>query len=196
MSDLLITYASSEGQTAKVAEFMAEAATEGGHSVDRRAIGDLPADPDLGSYDGVLVGASIHMGRHQKAARRFVADNAAALNATHSAFFQVCLSSAVDEPDQHAEAAGYIEDLLAASGWEPERVASFGGALRFSEYGFFKTRIMKAIAGEFAEAASADYEPGADAEFTDWTEVEAFLEGFLALVAGEAPAAPEPEAED
>ena len=60
MPRTLLLYATTEGQTARIAERIAHTLRDQGHSVEV-----LPADttqPDLNpaDYDGVMVGASIH----------------------------------------------------------------------------------------------------------------------------------------
>jgi len=182
MSTILVLYASSEGQTARVADHVATVARERGHDVSQFEIDDVPPELDPAASDGVLVGASIHAGKHQKRARRFVENHRDALAAVPSGFFQVSLSSASDEPEAQAEVAGYVEDLRTATGWDPDRVGTFAGALRFSEYGWLKGKLMKAIARNF----DADV-TGEDREYTDWDAVTAFTEDFLALVAESTP---------
>jgi menaquinone-dependent protoporphyrinogen oxidase len=65
MTRIYIPYATSEGQTAKIAEYLADVVRAHGHeadAVDMKESGDaLPP-----GYDGVIVGASIHMGQHDK----------------------------------------------------------------------------------------------------------------------------------
>jgi hypothetical protein len=48
-------------------------------------------------FEAVLVGASVHAGRHQRAVCEFVRSNREALSATPTGFFQVSLSSADEE---------------------------------------------------------------------------------------------------
>ena len=180
MTSLLVLYASSEGQTARVAEHVASLARDRGHDVSQFEIDDAPADLDLRDYDGVVLGASIHLGKHQKRARRFIETNREALDAVPSAFFQVSLSSASDDPERQAEAEGYVTELLDATGWQPDRIGIFAGALKFSEYGWLKGKLMKQIATDFGET-----DTGRDHVYTDWDAVTAFAEDFLAQAAGE-----------
>ena len=97
-----------------------------------------------------------------------------------TAFFQLSLSSAVDDPDRRAEAAGYVDTLLEESDWHPDRIGLFGGALRYSKYGFLKRLMMKRIARE----ATGDVDTSQDFEYTDWGEVEDFANDFATFVEG------------
>ena len=72
-----------------------------------------------------------------------------------------------------------IDDFLNRHRWEPDLVASFAGAIPFTEYGFFKKMLMKFIVrGQFDDKVdtSRDY------EYTDWDEVADFADQFGRLV--------------
>jgi menaquinone-dependent protoporphyrinogen oxidase len=90
----------------------------------------------------------------------------------------VSLSSAVDDEKRRAEAAGYVEDLVAGTGWNPDRIGLFGGALRYSKYGFLKRLLIKRI----AKTATGDTDTSRDYEYTDWDEVDAFAADFAGFV--------------
>src|SRR5688572_14877990 len=93
--DVPVFFATSEGQTRRIAERLASLLHEQGF--ESRAIdvsGPDAASIDWGCVRGVILGASLHAGRHQKAADRFVRTNTAALNRVPSAFFSVSLSAA------------------------------------------------------------------------------------------------------
>lgn len=147
---------------------------------------DIGADVHVDDYDAVLVGASIHVGKHQPAVVEFVRDNREALAAVPTAFFQVSLSSATEEGRE--QAAGYVESFVEETGWHPDRIGQFGGALRFSQYGFPKRLLLKQI----AKTEFPDVEVSDDVEFTDWEEVEAFANDVAAFVEGRLGTAPEP----
>ena len=171
---VLIVYASSEGQTAKVADHVGDVLRDHGVECEAYAVGEVPGDLDLADYDGVLLGASIHMGKHQKSMRKFIKRRRDALADAYAGFFQVSLSSASDDAEGQREATEYVQNLVDETGWEPDHVGIFGGALRFSEYGFLKGTVMKSIASSMGEDTSTDQ------EFTDWDHVTEFAEAFLA----------------
>jgi menaquinone-dependent protoporphyrinogen oxidase len=183
----LILYGTGEGQTAKIAERIATAIGERGHETSTIGVRDRPDSFTLEGYDAVLVGASVHVGKHQDAVRDFVADNRDALSGMPTAFFQVSLSSANEEKRQ--EAAGYVEAFITETGWHPDRIGQFGGALRFSEYGFLKRLVMKQIAKDLL---TEKRKPKGDIEFTDWDAVEAFAADVAAFVEGRLGDTPDP----
>src|SRR5690606_6786563 len=103
-----VLYASSEGQTAKIAHHIAEQL----ELCEVRAhVQDVDAVPDefsLVDYDGIIVGGSIHLGKVQASLRRHVRRYRATLEEKPSAFFIVCLNAASQRP----EAADENEQLM------------------------------------------------------------------------------------
>jgi len=186
VSSFLILYGTGEGQTAKIAQRIATTVSERGHEATVIDVRDRTDSLALNEYDAVVVGASIHVGKHQKAIREFVSENRDTLAGMPTAFFQVSLSSANEE--KREEAAGYVESFLTETGWHPDRIGQFGGALRFSEYGFLKRLMMKRIAKDLLTEERA---PNGDVEFTDWDAVDAFAADFAAFVEGRLGVAPD-----
>jgi menaquinone-dependent protoporphyrinogen oxidase len=187
MLTFLVLYGTGEGQTEKVATRIADVLRERGHEATLADAAKMPADLVLDDVDAVLVGASVHVGKHQPAVRRFVEANLDELAERPTAFFQLSLSSAVDDEERRAEAAGYVESFLDATDWHPDRIGRFGGALRYSEYGFLKRLLLKRIARD----ATGDTDTARDYEYTDWAEVEAFAADFAAFVEGRLGIVPE-----
>ncbi|MFC6764734.1 flavodoxin domain-containing protein [Natrinema soli] len=181
MLSFLILYGTGEGQTETVADRIAETIDTRGHDATAIDVDELSAGFDLGEFDAVLVGASIHVGKHQPSVLEFVRSNRTDLNAMPTAFFQVSLSSATEEG--RAQAVGYFEEFSAEMEWHPDRVGFFGGALRYSEYGFLKRLLMKQIAKR-AVSDMPEADASGDVEFTDWDEVEAFAADVAAFVEG------------
>jgi menaquinone-dependent protoporphyrinogen oxidase len=84
---VLIPYGTTEGQTAKIAEVIAEVLRDRGHeavSVDIKSL----VDPAFDRCDAVVIGASIHMGKHDKHVVEFVQKNRDTLERLPSAFFR------------------------------------------------------------------------------------------------------------
>lgn len=177
MSSFLILYGTGEGQTAKIAERIAATISERGHEASVLDVRDRPESFALERYDAVIVGASIHVGKHQDEVQDFVIDNKDLLSGMPTAFFQVSLSSASDETREAA--AGYVESFLTETEWHPDRIGQFGGALRFTEYGFLKRLMMKRIAKDLL---AEEREPDGDVEYTDWDAVDAFAADVAAFV--------------
>lgn len=106
MSRILIPYGTTEGQTAHIAEVIAEVLREKGHEADQVDVKKLAETlPD--GYDAVIIGASIHMGKHDKHVVEFVQKNQDTLARLHSAFFSVSLAAYGDTQ----EAEGYVDQF-------------------------------------------------------------------------------------
>jgi menaquinone-dependent protoporphyrinogen oxidase len=90
-----------------------------------------------------------------------------------NAFFSVCMSAAGPNANP-ATAWGYIDEFLARSGWQPDRLASFAGALPWSRYNPFIRFMMRIIVG----MAGGDTDTSRDYEYTDWAAVERFAAEF------------------
>jgi len=164
-----VLFASSEGQTALIAIRLAEVLHA--HGLDSQAI-DV-STPEAETLDwtnvrGALVGASIHVGKHQKSASRFVHTHAAGLNRVPSAFFSVSLAAASKNAPEVAEAERLARAFPAEHGWTPLRILSVAGRLACREYNVFIRFVIKQIAKK--EGGPTD--TSRDYELTNWEEVE------------------------
>src|SRR5687768_14966374 len=100
MPSVLLLHASTHGHTRRIARRIANVLEAHGIRVDLRRAGD--GDPAPRDYDAVLVGASIHAGKHQKEVVQWAARHHATLALRPSAFFSVCLTAADDTEESHA----------------------------------------------------------------------------------------------
>ncbi|MCX2818276.1 protoporphyrinogen oxidase [Haladaptatus sp. F3-133] len=171
MASFLVVYGTVEGQTQKVAERIGRVVEENGGEATTVEAG---SEPSVRGYDAVIIGSAVHYEKHHPDVRRLVSSNAEALREKPTAFFQISLSSAVGGKGR-AEAAGYADAFLEDLGWNPDRIGFFGGALRYSKYGFVKRLMMKRIAKD----ATGDTDTSRDYEYTDWGEVERFASDFM-----------------
>ena len=136
MARIVLVYGTTEGQTGRISVFLGEVIRVSGAQID---IVDLKRSdlPRLEDYDGVIVGASIHMGRHERYVVDFVSRNLAVLDRRPSAFFSVSLAA----HDDIENAERYIDEFESETGWRPGKVAMFSGALLYTQYGFVKKRV-------------------------------------------------------
>ena len=171
---VLIAYGTSEGHTAEIAEYLAGVIRDQGYAaflVDIRLGAPAPA-----GYDAVIIGASVHMGKHQTCVRDFVRRNLPALERLPSAFFSVSLA-ALDTTDAGRRAVqGYVDRFVQDTGWHPGKVALFAGALPYRKYGLFKRCMMRRIA---SSKGSPDTDTSRDYTYTEWADVKRFAEDFL-----------------
>ena len=172
MANIFIPYGTVEGQTARIAEYIAEVIRAHGHEA---ATADLKSSPAVipEGFDGVIVAASVHMGKHEGQVADFVRNNRADLERLPSAMVSVSLAAHGDQEDAESYVAEFEED----TGWRPGHVGLFAGALLYTHYGFIKKRVMKKIA---RDKGSADLDTSRDYVYTEWDGVKHFTEDFLA----------------
>jgi menaquinone-dependent protoporphyrinogen oxidase len=173
MSKVLVAYSTHEGQTAKIADFIASVLRTHGLDVDTCDVKES-ADPALIDYDGVIVGGSVHMGKHDKHVVDYVRGNRHGLTGLPSAFFSVSMSAIHDAED----AEKYVQEFEEQTGWLPGKIALFGGGLPYTHLNFIMRRIIRKIAedkpGNLGTDTSRDY------VYTEWDGVRRFAEDFAA----------------
>jgi menaquinone-dependent protoporphyrinogen oxidase len=180
MPRLLLLYGTSEGHTEDIVRVLYEAirSAQPGVSIHRHAVEN--ASDGVDGHDAVLLGSSIHMGRHHHEVVAWAKHHQADLARVPSAFFQVSLSSA--EQSRRDQAAAYVDQLVEETGWHPDLVGLFGGALLYTRYGYAKRHLVKAIAkrGGLGTDIHRDY------DYTDYDAVRHFGADVADLVVSRA----------
>jgi menaquinone-dependent protoporphyrinogen oxidase len=176
MAKIMILYGTTEGQAAKISEHIAQIARDRGDEAETMDIKDLPACFSLEEYDAMIVGASIHMSKHEDYVRHFVEQNREPLERVPSAFFSVSLTAREHTDEARTQTEGYVEKLVEETGWQPDMVGIFAGALRYTQHGFIKRHFMNKISKDMG---SADTDTSRDYEYTDWNDVRHFAEELL-----------------
>lgn len=175
---LLIVYGTTEGQTRKISQYMEEVLTKENHSV---TVCDASQDPPApNAFDAVLIGASIHISKYQSPVTHYIQHHVAQLNKMPGAFFSVCMAVASEHEEEHIAARKITDDYLDQTGWKPVMVTQVAGALKYTQYDFFKRLIMKYIAKK--EGGTTD--TSRDHEFTDWNAVKKFALDFAYVASG------------
>jgi menaquinone-dependent protoporphyrinogen oxidase len=164
---VLIAYHSGEGQTAKISERIASVLREQGHDVDVTSVESAPLPDD---YQVVVIGDPIHATHHSHAMIDYIRRHVAVLNERPSAFFQVSLASANPDDEHTAAAHELVQKLLDDTGFEPDIVGMFAGALVYTRYGWFTRRMMRFI----VKREGGDTDMTRDYEYTDWQAVDEF----------------------
>jgi menaquinone-dependent protoporphyrinogen oxidase len=127
MARVLLAYASTHEQTAKIAERVAQTLRAEGLEVDMCDVAHTGgADP--AGLDAVIVGASLHLGRHQREVVDWVKVNGATLADPPSAFLSVSLTAAEDTEEAHEATQRCIDDFLKETGWTPQSSVTIAGA--------------------------------------------------------------------
>lgn len=184
---LLVAYGTSFGQTARIAGRMRELLIAEGFNVTLREL-EMSTEIDVDRFDGILIGASIIHGHHQRAVERFARRHRNTLNRVPSAFFSVSGSAASADPRERDTARSLMGSFLASVEWYPDLETTFGGGFPFTRYPWYLRYIMKRITRkEGVTDTSRDH------DFTDWSRVEEFTHRFAEVVESDAAVATTPE---
>ncbi len=181
MNDVPVLYATTEGQTRRIAERISGILRERGLSSWALDVRDTSA-LDWKGVKAVVLGASLHLGRYQKRASVFAREHREELNRRPSAFFGVSLSAASRNSREVQEARRLAESFPRSAGWNPERIASFGGALAYRSYGLVVRYLIKWIARK--EGGPTD--TSRDHDLTDWSDVARFANEIADELRGKA----------
>lgn len=171
---VVIAYGTIEGQTRRIARAMSATVQRAGSMVTVYDMDDLD-DIDLAAANRVIIAAPVHAGEYPDEITDWVAAHAGKLNAMPSAFVSVSLSAASAIPDEQEAVEKITADFLAKSGWHPGLVHHAAGALRYTEYDFFKRMLMRYI----ARKEGGDVDTSRDHEYTDWQKLSDFVTEFM-----------------
>lgn len=175
MSNMLIVYGTAEGQTAKISQHIACVLNEEGHTVQMLEGHELPKDFALKDFDGVLVGASVHSGKHDKRIVDFVKTNLDTLEDIPSAFFSVSLTASGTSEEDKAIVEDLLEQFSERTGWHPEKMGVFAGALLYTKH----NPVIRFILKRITKKHGGDSDTSRDYEYTDWEGVIEFAKTFL-----------------
>lgn len=169
-----IVYASTHGQTEKMAGYMA------GHlraqGVDAKAL-DVQAAALSEQWmpsDLLIIGGSVYMQRFQRVLDAFIRQHRAALNAHPNAVFFSVSASAANAHGRDAVSA-LVDAYLASVDWQPRARAHFAGAVKYPRYGRVTRWIMKRISRKEGGGVDTRF----TYEYTDWDAVDALLSQHL-----------------
>ncbi|MFG3292905.1 flavodoxin domain-containing protein [Streptomyces sp. NPDC048179] len=157
---VLVTYGTTNGSTARIAQTVAETLRKDGLTVDTRPAGSVT---DVTPYDAVVVGGGLYAGRWHKDARGFVRRHRRALAERPLWFF----SSGPLDDSASKRAIPPVRGVRRAMTQLGSRGhVTFGGSLEEGAKGWLAQRILRS---------------GNGGDFRDFTAIEA----WAARVAGE-----------
>ncbi len=174
---ILIVYATTDGQTRKIARLCADRLADEGHAVELLHATDADS-PGLSRFNGVILSASLHVGGFQTALAAFASSNAAELNRLTTLFLPVSLSAAGDDKEDWDGLNDCVAKFLKQTGWTPTQTVHVAGAFKFTEYDFFRAWAMRRIAAQKGEVV----EPHADKEYTDWSALGVAIDRWAATL--------------
>jgi len=175
MNSVLVVYGTTEGQTRKIAEYIADNLKERGVEFDLVDSATASATLTQPVYVAAIACGSLHQHKFQDALVQFLRENKAWLDGIPTAFVSVSLAAALKDEQSRAELREVVEAFYRDTGWTPAITRHVAGALRYSHYDYFKRLIMKLI----AKHQGGDTDTSRDHEYTDWDDLKHFVEEFV-----------------
>lgn len=172
---LLVVYESIEGQTQKIALFIAEQARKTGREVRLVNTADKMAAVSFEDTSHVILAAPVHERRHPKAFEVFVGASEPKLKVRKTFMVSVSLKAAFK--DGMEDAQDFLTEMKMRTKFEPTEEMLLAGAVRTGSYDYFSSQILQHVVLDGQDSSVGTK----DQEFTDWTalsqRVAAFLEG-------------------
>lgn len=187
MPKTLIVYATTDGQTQKISERIAEVLqSKFGHETSivevENAVDLNPAD-----FDCFIAGASVRYGKHSPDMARYLDDHRDSIAAIPNAFFSVNL---IARKPEKRDLAGnkYLRKFLDRLSYQPRHVEIMAGKLDYPRYRFID-RVMIQLIMKITDGPT---DGKSIIEYTDWDQVDRFAEHMADSVsAGQHSAPPE-----
>lgn len=187
MDNILILYATREGQTRRIAEHVDATLRSRGLQTRVSEVSDFAGGSEVAGFGAVILAASVHMGKHEKEMVRFVSNHRAELSRIPTAFLSTSMTEGAVEQgslapaerdNMHAEVERTIEAFFDETGFHSTAHKAVAGALIYTKYNWLVRLVMKRISRK--EGVSTD--TSRDHEYTDWLDLDRFV---LAFVTGE-----------
>ena len=168
MAKVLILYSTTDGHTIEICKRIKQTVEAKGYRVKLQ---DLADGPELvsGTFDKVVIGASIRYGKHQPLVSEFIRENQTTLEGYPNAFFSVNVVARKPEKNQ-PETNPYLQKFLKKIDWQPQLLSVFAGKIDYPSLGFVDKQMIRLIMW----ITKGPTDPNAIVEFTDWDKVDEF----------------------
>ena len=144
-----IIYISHHGTTEKVARFLAEKSKQDVELISLKK----EKNPDLRSFDRIILGGSIHAGGIQKRMKQFIENNLELLMQKEVGLFICCMDPHKEKQEQEFEHA--FPDKLKQSA---KAKAVMGGEFCFERMNFLEKIVVKKVAGVSESVSRIDWD--------------------------------------
>jgi len=156
---VLVTYASKYGSTGGVADAIGKELCTKGVNADVVLIKNAS---NIGSYQGVVIGSAIYMGKWMSEAVDFVKKNKDTLRQMPVAYFLVCMTLSKPTGENQAKVLSYTDPILkAVPEIKPVGIGTFAGALDYKNLSWLSKKILKSKGTP-------------EGDFRDWKAIQAW----------------------
>ena len=171
--NVLILFATIEGQTEKIARFLESEVRQAGHCATLVNALDKSEDISFDGIDKVILAASVHERRHPKWFETLLSAQSQTLSQMDTLLISVSLMAAF--PDTLKEAGEFVTEMKMRTGFNPRAELLVAGAVKVGSYDYFSTQVLRHVV---LRGEQYDIEKG-DREFTDWDALKSALLEFL-----------------
>jgi menaquinone-dependent protoporphyrinogen oxidase len=156
---VLVTYASKYGSTGGVADAIGKELCSKDVTSDVALISNAG---NIGSYQGVVIGSAIYMGKWMSEAVDFVKKNKDTLRQMPVAYFLVCMTLSKPTEENRAKVLSYMDPILkAVPQIKPVGIGTFAGALDYDNLSWLNKKILKSKGTP-------------EGDFRDWKAIQAW----------------------
>jgi menaquinone-dependent protoporphyrinogen oxidase len=156
---VLITYASKYGSTGGVADAIGKEICSKDVTADVVLIKNAI---NISSYQGVVIGSAIYMGKWLPEAVDFVKKNRGILRQVPVSYFLVCMTLSHPTKENLAKVLAYMDPILkAVPEVRPVGIGTFAGALDYSNLSWLNKKILKSKGTP-------------EGDFRDWNAIRAW----------------------
>lgn len=156
---VLVTYASKYGSTGGVADAIGKELCSKDVTSDVALINNAG---NIGSYQGVVIGSAIYMGKWMSEAVDFVKNNKDTLRQMPVAYFLVCMTLSKPTEENRAKVLSYMDPILkAVPEIKPVGIGTFAGALDYNNLSWLNKKILRSKGTP-------------EGDFRDWKAIQAW----------------------
>lgn len=160
---ILIIYSTVEGQTRRITREIVAHLNQSGHVVDLVDATSPPASLSIDTMHAIICAGPVHMGHFPLPLRQYVKQHNRELMARPGLFLSVSLTALEEDDTERAELDELVGAFSNETDWWPIAVHHAAGALKYTQYDYFRKWVLKRIAKAHGAATDTEH----DHEFTD-----------------------------
>jgi menaquinone-dependent protoporphyrinogen oxidase len=155
----LVTYTSKYGSTGGVADAVGKELCNKDVAADVLLVKNVS---NISSYQAVVIGSPVYMGKWMSEAVDFVKKNREILRQVPVAYFLVCMTMAKPTEENRTKVLAYMEPILkAVPEIKPVAIGTFAGAMNYSNLSWLNQQILKSKGTP-------------EGDFRDWNTIRAW----------------------
>lgn len=177
MNRIALVTSSDSDHTQRIADYMANQLVRLNCEVTTFTVTheSAPTASALKEFDGVILGCPVYLGDLPILLVDWAWFHREQLNSMPSALFTVSLNAADSRPRARAADDRVLRNFIEQTDYRARFVASIGGALEYTQYGFFKRCILQGVSA----AIGGPTDTSQDYDLTNWNDVGRFVHAYF-----------------